>query len=169
MTTHLSPRPPRESRVEMNQLVLPGDANALDTAFGGQVVSWIDICAAIAARRHCRQTVVTASMDEIHFHGPIRVGWIAVLHARVLAAFHSSMEIGVTVHAENPDSGERTLTCSALLTFVALDKSGARVAVPALALETDAERAAFEAAHARRKDRLSRKDRDDAWTALVSG
>jgi acyl-CoA hydrolase len=119
----MAPKSPAESVVEMAQLLLPGDANSLGAAFGGTVIGWIDICAAIAAQRHCRQIVVTASMDDLHFHAPIKVGWTAILKARVLAAFSSSMEVGVTVHSENPLTGERALTTSALLTFVALDST----------------------------------------------
>lgn len=168
MIDALAPRPASESRVEMNQIVLPSDANSLGAAFGGAVVGWIDISGAIAAQRHCRQTVVTASMDELHFHGPIRVGWIAVLQARVLAAFKTSMEVGITVHAENPKTGEKTLTCSALLTFVALDADGGRGRVPPLLCVTDEERAAVVGANARRAARLERKGNDGDWVNLVA-
>ena len=160
-------RAPKDSAVEMNHIVLPGEANSLGAAFGGHVMSWIDMTGAIAAQRHSRMTSVTASMDELHFHAPIRVGWVAVLHARVLAAFKTSMEVGVTVHAENPRTGERNLTTSALSTFVALDDKGARGQVPPLRLDTDEERAAEKAAHARRQVRLGRKGADGDWVKLV--
>jgi acyl-CoA hydrolase len=162
---------PRAAQVvEMNHIVLPGEANSLGAAFGGHVMSWIDMTAAIAAQRHCRMTSVTASMDELHFHSPLRVGWVAVLHARVLAAFRTSMEVGVTVHAEDPRTGERNLTTSALITFVALDEKGQRGQVPSLRLETDAERAAEQAAHKRRNARLANKDTSDRdWVKLVGG
>src|SRR6476646_2922929 len=107
-------KPPSESEAVMTQMILPSDANPLNAAFGGKVMEWIDICGGIAAQRHCRQVVVTASMDDLHFHAPIRVGWIVTLRARVLATFHTSMEVGVTVHAENPIIGEQSLTTSAL-------------------------------------------------------
>lgn len=162
-----APRPPSESQVEMNHIVLPGEANSLGAAFGGHVMSWIDMTAAIAAQRHCRMISVTASMDELHFHAPIRVGWVAVLHARVLATFKTSMEVGVTVHAENPRTGEKNLTTSALLTFVALDDEGRRAPVPPLLLSTPEEKAAEVAAHARRNVRLSRKGEDGDWVTLV--
>jgi hypothetical protein len=84
---------PRESEVVMTQLILPSDANNLNSAFGGKVMEWIDICGAVAAQRHCRQVVVTASMDDLHFHAPIRVGWIALLRSRVLAAFRTYLEL----------------------------------------------------------------------------
>src|SRR5438874_11417785 len=107
----------KPQNVEMARLLLPGEANALGAAFGGSVVGWIDMCAAIAAQRHCRQSVVTASMDDLHFHSPIKVGETVSLKARVIAAFHTSVEVGVTVHAENIHTGARTLATSALLTF----------------------------------------------------
>lgn len=147
----------------MTQMILPSDANPLNAAFGGKVMEWIDICGGIAAARHCRQVVVTASMDDLHFHAPIRVGWIVILRARVLAAFHTSMEVGVTVTAENPLTGSRSLTTSALLTFVALGPDGAKVPVPQLLLETEAERAAFSEAQERRQERLSRQHRAAQW------
>jgi acyl-CoA hydrolase len=151
----------------MVQILLPGDANALGAAFGGSVMGWIDICGAVSAQRHCRQTVVTASMDELHFHAPIRVGMTVTLRARVIAAFHTSMEVGVVVHAEDPTTGDKTFTTSALLTFVALDKDGHRLPVPALELETEADRAAAEEAGARRSDRLTHKDQGTRWRGLL--
>jgi len=147
----------------MTQMILPPDANPLNAAFGGKVMEWIDVCGGIAAQRHCRQIVVTASMDDLHFHAPIRVGWIVTLRARVLAAFHTSMEVGVLVTGENPLTGERRLTTSALLTFVALGTNGVKVPVPPLALTTDAERRAFHDAQQRRADRLARKDVASVW------
>jgi len=163
----LSPKRAKDTEVVMTQLILPPDANNLDAAFGGKVMEWIDICGAVAAQRHCRQVVVTASMDDLHFHAPIKVGWVALLHSRVLAAFRTSMEVGVTVHAENPLTGERTLTTSALLTFVAIDKDGKRVPVPPLLVETDAEREAFHEAEARRAQRLARQKENQSWLKVM--
>ncbi|MDP1828463.1 MAG: acyl-CoA thioesterase [Archangium sp.] len=162
-----TPRKGSDSIVEMTQLLLPGDANALGAAFGGSVMGWIDICAAVAAQRHSRQLVVTASMDDLHFHAPIKVGFQVILRARVIAAFKTSMEVGVTVHAENPLTGERQLTTSALLTFVALDADGKKLPVPQLALESEVERLASEEALTRRTERLGRKDRGGAWLRLL--
>lgn len=162
-----TPRKGSDSIVEMTQLLLPGDANALGAAFGGSVMGWIDICAAVSAQRHSRQTVVTASMDDLHFHAPIKVGFQVILRARVIAAFKTSMEIGVTVHAENPLTGERQLTTSALLTFVALDVDGHKLPVPPLAVENEIERLAAEEAQTRRSERLARKDKGGAWLRLL--
>jgi acyl-CoA hydrolase len=160
---------PRESEVVMTQLILPSDANNLNSAFGGKVMEWIDICGAVAAQRHCRQVVVTASIDDLHFHSPIRVGWIAQLRARVLAAFRTSMEVGVTVHAENPLTGERSLTTSALMTFVARSPDRGRVQVPPLKLETEEERVAAREAEERRAQRMARRKEDPTWLRVMPG
>src|SRR5215471_17350376 len=130
--SELAPKTPRESEAVMTQMILPPDANPLNAAFGGKVMEWIDICGGIAAQRHCRQVVVTTSMDDLHFHAPIRVGWIINLRGRVLGAFRTSMEVGVTVSSENPLDGTRRLTTSALLTFVAIALHGEKMPVPPL-------------------------------------
>lgn len=169
MSPDLTPKPARASEVVMTQMILPSDANPLSAAFGGRVLEWIDICAAVAAQRHCRQPVVTASMDDLHFHASVQVGWTVTLRGRVLAAFRTSMEVGVTVTAENPFTGEQHLTTSALLTFVAVAKDGKRVPVPPLLIETDEERVAFEEAKARREERLSKRDVHGTWQKLLVG
>lgn len=151
----LQGKPPRESRVEMTELVLPSDANPLGTIFGGRVMQWIDIAAGIAAGRHTRRPCVTARMDALEFHSPIRVGSVVVLEARVVAAFKTSLEIGVTVHSEEQRTGDRKLCTSAFLTFVALDDDRAPTRVPPLVVETDAERRAFQDAQLRREQRLA--------------
>jgi acyl-CoA hydrolase len=163
----LVPKPASDSEAVMSQVILPSDANPLNAAFGGRVMEWIDICAGIAAGRHCRHAVVTASMDDLHFHAPIRVGWVVTLRARVLAAFHTSMEVGVTVHAENMLTGVHHLTTSALLTFVAINPDGSKAQVPPLLLESAEERRAFEEAHDRRKARLERKKAGGSWQAVL--
>ncbi|MGZ3481050.1 MAG: acyl-CoA thioesterase [Myxococcaceae bacterium] len=163
----MEPKSPSESIAVMTQMILPSDANPLNAAFGGRVLEWIDICGAIAAGRHCRHAVVTASMDDLHFHASIRVGWVVTLRARVLAVFRSSMEVGIGVSAENPLTGEHHLTTTALVTFVAIEPDGSRAQVPPLRLDTDDERAAFEAAHARRRERLERKGSVLGWRRLL--
>jgi len=150
------PKTPRNSRCMMTEHVLPVDGNSLGTAFGGKVAQWIDIAAAIACQRHCRSRVVTASMDELHFIHPIKVGWIVELQARVNAAFRTSMEAGVRIESENPMTGERRHVCSAYLTFVAQDAEGQPALVPALVLETDEDRRRHQDALVRREGRLRR-------------
>jgi len=163
----MEPKSPAESVAVMTQMILPSDANPLNAAFGGRILEWIDVCGGITAGRHCRHAVVTASMDDLHFHASVRVGWVVTLRARVLAAFRSSMEVGVRVSAENPLTGEQRLTTTALLTFVALNSDGTRAEVPPLKLETEAERTAFEAAHTRRHARLESKAKVLEWQRLL--
>jgi len=147
---------PRASRVVMTESVLPGDGNPLGTAFGGRIAQWIDVAAAIACQRHCRQRVVTASMDDLHFLKPIRVGMTVELRAQVNATFRTSMESGVRIESENPLTGERAHVCTAYLTFVAQDEKGRPVPVPALVLETDEDRRREHDAKRRRAVRLER-------------
>jgi acyl-CoA hydrolase len=148
---------PCESAVEMTQIVLPEHGNALGTIFGGQVAAWIDICAGVAAMRHARNIVVTASMDDLHFLAPAYVGEVLVLQAHVNRAFGTSMEVGVRVESENPLTGERRHTATAYLTFVALDQDGNPVAVPSLEPGTEAELRRYHQAAKRRQWRLERR------------
>lgn len=121
----------------MTELVLPSHANALGSIFGGVIMSWVDLCAAIAAQRHSRRTVVTAFVDDLLFEGPVRVGEVVRLEARVNATFRTSMELEVVVHGEDAKSG-RTWPCvRALLTFVALDEDKMPTPVPPLLLATE--------------------------------
>ena len=163
----LEPKAPSESEAVMTQVILPSDANPLSAAFGGRVMEWIDICAGVAAGRHCRHAVVTASMDDLHFHTPIHVGWVVTLRARVLAAFHTSMEVGVIVHAEDILTGGQHLATSALLTFVALNPDGTKAAVPPLRLLTEEDREAAAGAVERRQSRLERKQSSGGWQAAL--
>lgn len=141
----------------MTQIILPSHANGLGTVFGGQVAAWIDICAGVAAMRHARNVVVTASMDDLHFLAPAHVGEVLILQAHVNRAFGTSMEVGVRAEGENPVTGERRHTATAYLTFVALDNDGNRVAVPPLEPETKAEKRRYEQAAQRRLWRLERR------------
>jgi acyl-CoA hydrolase len=147
------------SRVEMTEVVLPSYANTMGNAFGGRVMQWTDLAAAIAAMRHARMPVVTASIDQLSFHAPIRVGQIAILRARVNGVFASSMEVEVTVEAEDPRSGVRTLCCDAFLTFVALGADGKPARAPLLLTETEEEAARAREAAVRRAERLARRRR----------
>ena len=146
---------PAETRCEMTQIVLPGDCNALDTAFGGKVMAWVDICAAVACQRFARTTVVTAAMDSLSFEAPIRRGHVAVLRAMVNRAWRTSMEVGVRVEEEDPTTGTRVHTSSAYLTFVALDEHHALCEVPRLEPVTELERRRWREAELRREARLA--------------
>ena len=143
------------SQVVMTQLVLPSHTNSLDTVFGGTVMSWIDIAAAIAAQRHSNKAVVTASIDQLDFIAPIKKGWVVNLKASVNFASRTSMEVGVRVDAENPLTSEKFHTASAYMTFVALGSDGKPSEVPGLILENDTERRRFEAGRKRREVRLN--------------
>ena len=146
---------PSQSVVEMNQLVLPQHTNSLGTAFGGTIMSWIDLCAAMSAQRHAREVVVTASMDQLDFLAPIRGGQLVNLRACVNFVGRTSMEVGVRIEAEDTLTGERVHAASAYLTFVALDESGSVTAVRALEPESAAEKLRWEEARARRAQRLA--------------
>lgn len=152
---NLKGKTPRESEVTMTEIVLPGHANALGTIFGGQVMSWIDIAAAIAAGRHARKIVVTASVDALHFEAPIKVGHVAYIRASVNFASRTSMEVGVRVDAEDPLTGERKRTVRAYTTFVALDSSGKPTPVPPLTPETPEEVRRHAEAQKRRDSRIA--------------
>lgn len=152
-------RAPRESHVEMTEIVLPHHTNAIGSVFGGTVMSWVDIAAAACGMRHCRKQVVTASIDAMHFLAPIRLGWIVTIRASVNYTSRTSAEIGVKVEAENPLSGERFHTASAYVTVVALDSNSRPSFIPPIAPETDVERRRYEAAKERRKTRLELKER----------
>ena len=145
------------SRVEMTELVLPKDTNRYGSVFGGRVMELLDICGYIAAVRHARTNLVTASVDHLFFLHPVKLGHIMCLYAQVNAAFNHSMETGVKVFSENPETGVRRHVVSAYLTFAALDEHGRPVKVPPLKLESAEDRRRAKAAHARRQHRLEQR------------
>ncbi|MCA9576240.1 MAG: acyl-CoA thioesterase [Polyangiales bacterium] len=147
-------RPPSDSYTEMTEMVLPQHTNVVGTAFGGVIMSWVDICAAIAAQRHCGEVAVTARVDAMEFHAPIRLGDVVCLRAQVNAAFGSSMEVGVLVEREDRRTRERTKCVESFLTFVNVIEGRPR-AVPRLLLSTEDERRREQEAHARRAQRLA--------------
>jgi acyl-CoA hydrolase len=150
---------PRASRVEMTELVLPGDTNALGTIFGGKVMQWIDIAASVAAMRHSGGNVVTASIDGLTFLTPIQLGEIVRLQAQVNLAGRTSMEVGVRVHVEDPRTGARRYTTKAYLTFVAIDAAGKPRPVPPLVVEDDEDRRRVAEAEGRKQARLALRPR----------
>jgi acyl-CoA hydrolase len=149
---------PADTRCEMTWIVLPQHANALGSAFGGSVMAWIDICAAVSAQRFTRTTVVTASMDELSFRAPLPQGHVAVLQAMVNWAGRTSMEVGVRVEHEDPATGRRQHTSTAYLTFVALGADGGKIVVPRLVPRTADERRRFDEACRRRDRRLAARE-----------
>lgn len=152
-----APRTPAASRVVMTELVLPADTNNYGQIFGGRLMALADKCAAMAAMRHCRLPVVTASIDKVDFLRPVRAGMMVILTGEVYAAFHSSMEVGVMVEAEDPVTGVRVQTCRALITAVALDATGHPTPVPALEFQTAEESQRSARAGERRQHRLNTK------------
>jgi len=152
------PQTPETSRVEMTQLVLPGDANARGNAFGGKIMAWIDIAAAIAAGRYARGPVVTASVDDVHFIRPIRQGDVVVLKAQVNYVGRSSMEVGVRVEGEKWGNGlDRYHALSAYTTFVALDPGGRPRPVAPLAPATPEDERRCEDGARRMEERKNRR------------
>jgi len=146
-----------ESETEMVQVVLPNDANPLGFILGGTVMHLIDIAGAIACHRHTRTLLVTAAVDGLEFLHPIKVGDLIILKARVTCVFTTSLEVRVEVFSEETLTGKRTLTSRAFLTFVAIDRSGGRVRVPPLVVETEEEKRICAEAHERRAARLRKK------------
>jgi len=139
----------------MTEIVMPNDPNPLGNIMGGRVMHWVDICAAVAAGRHSNSQVVTASVDQIDFCRPVRVGGVLVLLASVNFSHRTSMEVGVKVWHEDRATGERSHVASAYLTFVALDRdTGNPTQVPAVIPETDTDCRRYEAAANRREERL---------------
>jgi acyl-CoA hydrolase len=150
-------KPVRNSLVEIVQVVRPEDANPLGIAFGGKVVAWMDMAAAIAAMRHARIPVVTASIDSLSFLSPIHIGEFAIVRAQVNYTGKTSMEVGVTIDVEDPLTGLRKRTTSGYLTFVALGPDGHPIPVPPVIPETPEEQKMYEEAQRRREEKLRRR------------
>ncbi len=141
----------------MTEIVLPQHANTVGGMFGGQLMAWMDVCAAIAAQRYCGRIAVTAAVDDMIFRRPVRVGDIVRLDSRVNAAYRTSVEVEVVVQVEDPATMLRQVCVSAFFTFVAVDEDGIPTAVPPLRCEsTEDERRQREAAD-RRALRLQRR------------
>jgi acyl-CoA hydrolase len=144
----------------MTELVLPQHTNALDSIFGGVIMSWVDISAAIAAQRHCGTNVVTASIDALNFVQPVYKGWIVNIKASVNFVARTSMEVGVRVDAENPVTKQVFHTASAYLTFVAVGADGKPTPVPPVKAETPEQIRRYQAAERRRQFRLELRARE---------
>ncbi len=147
----------KDSKTWMTDLVLPPDTNHHDTIFGGKVMAYVDKIACIAATRHCRKAVVTASMDNFDFHASIKTGEAINLKAYVTFTHKTSMEVYVQVEGENLLTGERRVTARAFLTFVALDEQGKPTLVPKLVPETEEEKQEYKLAQERYEERMKRR------------
>jgi acyl-CoA hydrolase len=155
--TELVSRPASHSVTTMTEHVLPSHANALGTVFGGTIMSWIDVCGAICAQRHSQRLVVTAFVDDLVFEGPVRVGEVVRLEARLNATFRTSMELEVIVEGENPMTGKVWPCVRAMLTFVAIDETTRKpVPIPPILIDDDDGRRRQREAEERRAHRLAR-------------
>lgn len=142
---------PAESRTIMTDLVLPSETNPLNNLFGGELLARMDRAASIAARRHSRRIVVTASVNHVAFNKAVPLGSVVTVEAAVSRAFKSSMEIFIDVWVEDRESGNRSKANEAIYTFVAVDETGTPVNIPPLEPETDLEKERFAAALRRKQ------------------
>ncbi len=148
-----------ESVSQLTELALPNDANILGTLFGGKVMSLVDLAGSLAAVRHARSPVVTASIDNMNFLEPVHIGQLLILRSTVNRVFRTSMEVGVKVWVEDVHSGEIKHTASAYLTFVAIDADGkSKPIVPGIPV-SDEEKRRYEEAGERRRYRLEMRPR----------
>lgn len=157
----LTPKTPAESRTEMTDIILPAQTNIHGTIFGGEVMSYVDRVASIAAARHCGQAVVTASFDSLDFLAPIQLGEVIVLRASVTWTGRTSIEVMTTIESENLKTAERRVTGVSFLTFVAVNEQGRPVPVPPLQPETEEEKYQFELAKERANHRKRRREHFD--------
>ena len=166
MSEELQGRTVSESQSERAEAIFPADSNALGTLFGGRLMQFIDLVGAMAASRHARSFVVTASMDHLDFVTPVRVGELLILKASVNRAFKTSMEVGVRAMVEDVREQKLRHVSSAYLTFVAVDKAGQRVEVPQVIPETAHQRRRFEDALRRREMRAGETQRKKELRAM---
>ncbi len=156
---NLASRPVEESQSEMAEVVLPNDANPLGSLLGGRLMHFIDLAGAMAAHRHSRSYVVTASMDHIDFLAPVHIGDLLILRSSVNRAFRTSMEVGVKCFVENYIAGTTRHIATAFLTFVAVDRQGHHIPVPPVIPQTDEEKRRYDDALRRRKIREQERNR----------
>ena len=142
---------PEQSKTILTDMVLPGETNPLNNLFGGELLARMDRAASIAARRHSRRIVVTASVNHVAFNRAVPLGSVVTVEAKVSRAFKTSMEIFIDVWIEDRESGDRTKANEAIYTFVAVDDTGRPVAVPEVIPETDLEKERFDAALRRKQ------------------
>ena len=145
---------PKESLVTMTELVLPNDTNMLFNVMGGKMMHWMDIVSAISSQRHCNMVTVTASVDNISFAAPIKLGYVVTLTAKVTRAFNTSMEVYIEVWGEDVPNKKKFKSNSAFFTFVALDSNGNKMSIPEIVPETEEEIELYNSALQRRQLRL---------------
>lgn len=147
----LKSKTPSESLTINTEVVLPNDTNHVGNLFGGKLMQWMDITAAICAGRHCKRVVVTAGINNVSFNTPIKQNSVVTLEAKVSRAFTSSMEVFIDVFIEDPVTGQKTKSNEAIFTFVAIDQNGAPLHVPPIVPETEEEKHRYEGALRRRQ------------------
>jgi acyl-CoA hydrolase len=150
----LRPKTVMESAIRMTELVLPNDTNVHGNLMGGRLMYWMDIAAALAAGKHCNAPVVTASVDNISFESPIKLGNVVYIEAKLSRAFNTSMEVHLNVWGEDTSQQYKYKSNEAYFTFVALDPNRKPRPVPPLNPESDEEKALFDGALRRRQLRL---------------
>ena len=150
----MQPKHPQDTHIIMSELVLPNDTNTLGNLMGGRLMHWMDIAAAISAQKHCNCPVVTASVDNVSFNNPIKLGNLLTIEARLTRAFNTSMEVYLKVWGEDLSAQYKYLTNEAYLTFVALDPHGKPRKVPEIIPQTEDEQKFFDGALRRRQLRL---------------
>ncbi|MBP9673474.1 MAG: acyl-CoA thioesterase [Bacteriovoracaceae bacterium] len=132
-----------DSAVEMRELVMPHHSNPQNTIFGGVIMSWIDLAASMCSSRHARRPVVTVHIGDITFKAPVKVGYHVLIKAKILYVGTTSLTVGVSVHSENPITGESLTTTTATVTMVAVDDHGKPCPVPPLLPQSSAEKKIF--------------------------
>lgn len=142
---------PSETLTVATKVVLPNDTNTHGNLFGGQLLAWMDVTAAVSAQRHCRRVVVTASVNNVSFGKPIKESSIVTLEAKVSRAFNSSMEVFIDVYVEDLVSGKREKRNEAIYTFVAVDQNGGPIKVPEIIPETEEEKERYNGALRRKQ------------------
>ena len=158
-SSNMREKSPSESHTEVIVRMFPSDANPAGNVFGGEILKHIDMVAGIVAQRHSQSNAVTASMDSVNFLKPVFVGNVLTLNARINYIHNSSMEIEVRAEAEDIVTGIRTVTGTAFVTFVALDKNGKPTPAPKLSLKTDDDRIKFEEGKVRMDTRLKSRQK----------
>ena len=156
-----------ESQAERSEIIFPADSNALGNLFGGRLMQFIDLVGAVAAVRHSRAIVVTASMDHLDFVAPVAVGDLLILKASVNRAFRSSMEVGVRAVVEDVRAGTVRHVSSAYLTYVAIDREGNKLEVAGVVPETEHQRRRYEDAGRRREMRAGESKRMKELRAVL--
>jgi len=168
MTESPHARPVSASQSERSEIVFPGDTNPLGNLFGGRLMQFIDLVAAMSATRHARGIPVTVSVDHIDFLAPVKLGDILILKASVNRSFNTSMELGVKAMVEDVHAQTHRHVASAYLTFVALETNGQRIYVPQIIPETDHQRRRYEDAGRRREMRSEEVQRKKAMRSMLA-